>query len=101
MRWLALLALPFVAIAAVVAPMFGIHFCAEEAVMVSGGIVSLPIVGPYIKARLKRNHTAHCCNEEHKAAEGLIRATKKAAPHYFDPSKSYSFESTRHKKEES
>lgn len=52
-RYLSLLALPFVVIAMVVAPLLGVHFCREEAAVVLTGAVSVPFVGPFIKASLK------------------------------------------------
>lgn len=52
-RYLSLLAVPFVVIAMVVAPLLGVHFCREEAAVVLTGAVSVPFIGPAVKAALK------------------------------------------------
>lgn len=77
-RILSWLALPFVAIAMVVVPLFGGHFCPQEAIPLLGGAAALPFLGPvvrrlasvpflgravrWVSARLGK---PHCCDTNH------------------------------------
>lgn len=66
-RILSWLALPFVALAMVVVPLFGGHFCPQEAIPLLGGAAALPLLGPSVRrllARLRRQKP-HCCDEKH------------------------------------
>lgn len=74
-RILSILALPFIAVAMLLAPMFGLHFCPEEAIPLLAGAASLPFIGPLLKRRSK----AHCCDKQHtmlsKALDPVYVAT--------------------------
>ncbi len=66
-RILSWLALPFVALAMVVVPLFGGHFCPQEAIPLLGGAAALPLLGPSVRrllARLRRQKP-HCCDQDH------------------------------------
>lgn len=68
---LSLLALPLVLIAMLVAPLFGIHFCPEEALPVAVGIGALPFIGPTIKRKLLKRSEPHCCvDHDHTPVKG-------------------------------
>lgn len=70
-RILAFLALPFVLLGMVVAPLLGLHFCPQEALPLLAGAATLPFIGPAVKAliaRLKRSQATevHCCEPKHQ-----------------------------------
>jgi hypothetical protein len=77
-RILSWLAFPFVVVAMVVVPLFGGHFCPQEAIPLLGGAAALPFIGPvlrrlasvpfigraasWVAARLRK---PHCCDTGH------------------------------------
>lgn len=59
---LALLSVPLVLLGVFLAPMFGFHFCPQEAAMVGASLAVIPVVGPYLKAKLiSISAKGHCC----------------------------------------
>ncbi len=66
-RALSWLALPFVALAMVVVPLFGGHFCPQEAIPLLGGAAALPLIGPGARrlVGLLRRRKPHCCDTGH------------------------------------
>jgi hypothetical protein len=76
-RLLSLLALPFILLAMLVAPLMGIHFCPEEAIPLLTGAASLPFIGPLLRRRTK----AHCCDKEHTSVQAQQSNALKPTTH--------------------
>lgn len=66
-----LLAVPLIFVAAGIARLFGLHFCAEEAMVLGLGAATLPFVGPMVRAKLSKRH---CCDPVHRDHLGVIFA---------------------------
>lgn len=64
-RILSFLALPLVIVALLLAPLFGMHFCKDEALPLLAGATALPIIGPYVKSKLWPRSKPHCCDAAH------------------------------------
>lgn len=76
------LALPFILLAMVVVPLFGGHFCPQEAAIALGVAGGLPFIGPLVRRALARWHghsRSHCCEPNHTWMQSQVEKAHKQA----------------------